>query len=366
MYFINKQRCALIWATLFLALLGFVSCRANESQFKLVVDSIPTSEDDTVGETPLVSQTTLSLLATRDVHAINGVSWHPINQVFAIASWETPTTHSIQLYDVQTEQVVWFKEEIPSAIAFTPDGNFIATAPFNGSYIQMLVSENGHIDSEITSDNCKGGEWLFLSKTGEKLLIGRGARHINLETTINLWDIQTGACIELDKRFGVLNFLDVNEDFDLAIMSFMMQDRQVFVRDIQREADVCNLPGDFGLFVPHLSQFVISNEEKLTFYDASSCQKVEEHLISTPFRGYIAFSPNGELFVSAGRYLQLWETGTGKLLFQEELPSDFFGSSSHPRIVFSPNGDYVLAVFSTEGENKGSDVIQIWQLLPSP
>lgn len=361
---INKQRHALIWATLFLGLLGLVNCRANESRVQHIVDSMPTNKDETVGGAPLGSQTTLSLLATREMYAINGVSWHPINHIFAIAGWETPTAHSIQLYDVQTKQVVWFKEDIPSSIVFAPDGNFIASTPFNGSYIQTLVSENGHVTSETTSGNCKGGEWLFFNKTGAKLLIGRGARHINLETTINLWDIQTGTCIELDKRFGTLNFLDVNEDFSLVIMSFMMQDRRVFVWDIRRKVDVCNLPGDFGLFVPHLNQFIISNEEKLTFYDASLCQKVGEHLINTPFRGYITFSPNGEMFATAGEYLQLWETSTGELLFQEKLPDNFFGSSSRPSFDFSSDGNYLLTVFSSQGENKS--VIQVWQILVSP
>lgn len=364
MNLINKQRYALIRAALFLALLGLVNCRANESQIKLIVDSAPTNKDRIVDETPLISRTTLVLLATREMYAINGVSWHPTTHILAIAGWETPAAHSIQLYDVQTEQLLWFKEVIPSGIAFTPDGNYIVNTPFNGSFVQTLVSENGDIDSEIASDNCKGGDWLFFDKTGGKLLIGRGARHINLETTINSWDIQKGVCIELDKRFGALNFLDVNEDFALVIMSFMMQDQHVIVRDLWRRVDICDLPGDFGLFVPLLNQFVISSDEKLAFYDALSCQKVDELLIDKPFRGYITFSPDGEMFATAGEYLQLRKTSTGELLFQEKLPDNYFGSSGSPSFDFSSDGGHLMGVFSTQGENKS--VIQVWQVLMNP
>jgi WD40 repeat protein len=280
--------------------------------------------------------------------------------------WDDRGVNGTRLYDAQTGVELWSKEDIPGGgLVFTPDGNLLATTNHFEARIQMLAVEDGRVVSNIVDPNCSAGDWLLFNTTGAALLTGRGSGHIDLETTLNLWDVATGRCQKLENRPGFLYFLDVNDDFSLVAMSIVEQDRQVYVWDLEERTDACHLPGDFGLFVPHTNQFVISNAEKLAFYDVSSCQLVKEYTIASPLDGYIAFTPDGERFATAGEYLQLWETATGELLFQEKLPK-FRNSSSNPGFIFSPNGEYLLAVFCIWGQLNCDAVIQVWQVQANP
>lgn len=372
MYLNFRRRHSLICLMLFLKLLVLVNCNATESQDTLMSTLNPTNasshKEEETRPVPLTSPPTLSLLTTWEMQTVSGVAWHPTNYVIAIAGWDTHHVGGIRLYDAQTGHELWFKEGISRGVAFTPDGNWIATTPFYEAYVQMLRVEDGRAVSSIDDNNCSAGHWLLFNTAGDTLLTGLGSGHINWETTLNLWNVQTGRCQKLEKRTGFLNFLDVNDDFSLAIVSIMMEERQVFIWDLEKETDVCNFPGDFGLFVPFEDQFVISRAESLSFYDGSSCQIIQELMIdSHPFRGYIDFSPDSKIFATAGEYLQLWDTSTGELLFQEKMSQKFFGSSSHPSLIFSPDGQYLLAVFSNLGDDgEINSTIQVWQVLANP
>jgi WD40 repeat protein len=306
----------------------------------------------------------LSLITEWEMQTVSAVSWHSSDQIIAISGWDLRGIYGIRLYDVLTGVELWSREDFPSgSIAFTPDGNLIAQMPHYEARVQLLAVNNGNVVSNVVDLNCSTGDWLQFNSSGDSLLTGWGYGHIDWETTLNLWDMPTGQCQALEKRSGLLHFLDVNDNFSLVIMSIVEPERQIYVYDFEKKVDVCKLPGHFGLFIPHTNQFVISNAEKIAFYDVSLCQVVKEFTIDPPLRGYISFNPSGRLFATAGEYLQLWETATGELLFQEKLPDEFFGSGNHPSFVFNRDGDYLLAVFQTPPINYvGNNIIQVWQV----
>lgn len=372
MYFTCKRKHALLYLKLFLQLLALVSCKTAGSQPVTVSDPVPTNtrlhEEIEIPPISPAPPATFSLLTTWEMQTTEAIAWHPTNPVVAISGWDSRHIYGIRLYDAQTGAEWWSNEEGPNGgLAFTPDGNLLVTASAYEARVQMLATEDGHVVSTIGDANCSAGDLLHFNTTGDALLTGLGSGHIDWETTLNLWDVPRGRCQTLENRPGLLHFLDVNDDFSLVIMSTTGQNRQVYVWDLEKRIDVCQLPGRFGLFAPHTNQFVISNTEKLTFYDVSSCQIVKEFVIDPPLRGYIAFTPGGELFAVAGEYLQLWETDTGELLSQEKLPDEFFGSGNHPSFAFNHDGNYLLAAFQTPPTNDvGNTVIQVWQVITNP
>lgn len=305
----------------------------------------------------------LSLIDTWEMSTVSALAWHPMQPIVAIAGWPTSSEQYLQLYDVQTGQELWSRRENVGGVVFAPDGDTLVVTPIYEAFVQIVGVDDGQILSVVESANCSGGEWLFFSEAEDTLLTGHGARHVNRETTLNRWQLKSGSCQQIDSLAGFLGYLDVNAEFDRVIVSYLAQDHHVFVKDLAAEIELCSLAGDFGVFVPFTNLFVISNDEKLIFYDTFSCQIVKEYAMDALLRGYIDFSPDGEIFVTAGEYLQLWSTATGILLFQEELPDNFSGSNSRPRLVFSPDGQYLLAVFSNLGADDINATIQIWQVL---
>lgn len=312
----------------------------------------------------------LSLLTTLEMQSAFAADWHPIRDVIAVSGSDINGNKGIHIYDIQTGDKIWFRESgWAYAIAFLSEGKSIAITPFYKTRVQILDTEKDSAVSNMVSDDCSAGQWLQFAPDENRLLTGLGRGYqADWETIINMWDMQTGNCKLLDKRSGLLTFLDASDDINYVAMSIYSEDHQVYIRDLETGNDVCNCQGDFSLFVPSTNQFVVVNSENLTFFEIDSCQPIKDLIIDQPYDGYFAFSPNGEIFATSGNnYLQLWDTSTGKLLHQVQQPEKLFGSRSHPRFLFSPNGDYLLAIYAAL-DNNGEQiaVVQVWKLLVNP
>lgn len=343
---------------------------------ELQLTSVPVS---TLVETPYLdgiktsvvdmqSPIKISLLTAWEMLTVNGVAWHPIDNFIAIAGWKTTDVNGIQVYDLQTLHEMWFKEGYSNGISFVPERDFVIGTSFYEPMIQFLRVEDGQVVSTMVNYDCTTGEWPVVNGNGNTILTGHGSGHINWETTINLWDTETGKCQKLGEQAGFLNFLDIDKDFNFVALSVLTQENEVSIWDIHEKKEVCNFSGKFGLFVPlNTSLIAVSDVETLSFYDLKSCQQVRELKIDAPYLGYMSFSPNGKYVVTANKYLQVWDVSTGELLFQTKLLDNLTPSNSRPRLIFSPDGNYLLAVFSTKGNKmKGDDLIQVWQVVNSP
>lgn len=350
---VDKQRRLLLCSTI-LSVVLLVQCNAF----------VPISET----QLSTTSSPTLSLLTTWEMQGVTSASWHPLNDMIAVSGWDRNNTRGVWLYDIQTGEEVWFKENVPGGLAFAPDGMSIAITPFYEAHVQILAPEEGKVISDIEANNCSAGHWLQFDGEGKRLLTGLGYGHVDWETTINIWDVQTGKCKQLDRRSGLLTFLDIHNDFKYAAMSIYSNDHRVYIRNLEAEEDVCTVFGEFALFTPSTNQFVVINADQLSFYEVETCQPARNLVIEPPYDGYFAFSPNGEIFATSGNNkLQLWDTNTGKLLHHTNQPEKFFDSRSRYRLLFSPNGEYLLAVYAAlDNNNEQIAVVQVWELLAKP
>lgn len=359
-----KKKEVWVFSITALLLLGVLIGTSYVSPFVYTHHSVFANANSILPKKAVVSSlpsVTLSLLTAWEIKGVSGIAWHPTDPVVAIAGWDEFNVHHVRLYDIQIQQDLWRKEIAPGGgVAFTPDGSQIAITSFYDTQLKLLDTEDGHIVSEMETASCTSGDWLLFSTTGNTLLTAKGTGHINWKTKLNLWDMKAGSCQQLDEHAGFLSFVDVNDNFDRVIMSVMAQERSVYVWDLAEKKDVCNLPGDFGLFVPGTQQFIVSFKENLSFYDTLSCTVIRELMIAQPLLGYIAFSPDGKQFVTIEKQIQIWETATGRILSYNILPDDLVGASGHPTLIFSPDGKYLLINWITQGE--GTNVIQLWQV----
>lgn len=366
--FVHIQRRMLL-CLIMVSLVSFTNCNAPLSELKDSTESMSTSSDSIENMEKQGASPTLSLLATWEMQSAFATDWHPIRDVIAISGSDINGNRGVQIYDIQTGDKTWFRERgWAYAMAFLSEGKSIAITPFYEARVQILDTEKDSVVSNMASDDCSAGQWLQFDPGENRLLTGLGRGYqADWETTINMWDMQTGSCRQLDRRFGLLTFLDISDDFNYVAMSIYFEDHQVYIRDLETGNDVCNLSADFSLFVPSTDQFVVVNAEKLSFYEIDSCQPVRDLMIDPPYDGYLAFSPNGEIFATTGNYLQLWDTNTGKLLVQVKQPEKLFGSRSNPRLLFNQDGDYLMVVYATLSNNDEQIVaIQVWELLVNP
>jgi WD40 repeat protein len=358
------------WVLAFL-LLGLLGCNSRKSNpiYAPDYDLAPANRDDHLlkkhpEQAP--ASVTLSLLRTWELKTVSNITWHPRDPVIVIAGWDQPGAHYIRLYDIHVDQYLWEKATPARGGAITPDGNLLAHTISYDPQLQLLSIEDGHTIHSIDSDECTTGDWLLFNASGNRLLTGVGRGHINWETVLNLWDMQTNNCQRVNQFAGLLYFLDVNDDFSLVILSFMADQQYVSIWNLEKREDICKLPGSIGLFVPGTQQFIVSDADKLSFYDAFSCELLKESTIPPPHSDYIAFSSDGKLFVTAGEQLQLWETSTSDLLYYEDLPDDFVRGRGrgYPALIFNPDNKYLLAIFATRGME--TSIVQVWQVLNNP
>lgn len=358
----NTSLCLIILGTILLT-----SCIATGSDSTTAAESMSTSIntiEDIKRQSP---PPTLSLITTWEMGIISATDWHPMRDVVVISGSDTNGVGGIRLYDIQTGDEIWFKESVPGGVTSAPEGELIAITPFYGAYVRILEPDKNSVVFDLESDNCSAGHWLQFDPKGKTIITGLGFGRIDWETIINVWDVQTGTCEQTARRSGMLTFLDVNDNFNYVAMSIYSEDHQVYIQDLGTGNDVCNLPGDFSLFVPSTNQFAVVNAAKLSFYEINSCQPVRDLMIDPPYDGYLTFSPNGEFFAVSNNFLQLWNTNTGEVLDQVQQPEKLFGSRSRPRLLFSPNGDYLLAIYSTlDNNDEKKTIIQIWDLLVNP
>lgn len=305
----------------------------------------------------------VSISATIKMESITGFDIHPSTDKLIVAGTGLDNISGIFVFDSQSNMNEWLNPHInPYTIIFHPDGSSFFSISLAG-YVDIIESEVGRVKESLPI-SC-GGEWLYYDQENKSLLLGAMGHHVTQPIYFRLLDTVKQTCITLFEKIGVLNFVDISQDFKYVAASINDFDNYVYVWDLQSNIETCKLHGDFGLFVPELDQIAVLDGSTMKLYEPETCvllRKIE--LNEQPHLGYLAFNNTGSMFASIGSYIELWDTKSGKFLHRSELSEQLLPSSISSKVKFNSSGSKIIANFFV-GTNNGArnSHLLVWDII---
>jgi WD40 repeat protein len=176
------------------------------------------------------------------------------------------------------------------------------------------------------------------------------------------WDVEANQCKKIVQYHGDFDIFDINSSGSLLAYGSLIEDNSIIIWDVKKQVERCRVPAvDYGRFVSGQDTLAIFRDQKMVFFDTSTCQTTNE-LSFTTIGTNLAFSLDGERFAVADESILVVDTDTGTTISKIPYPEDArpYNSKLMPSgIEFSPDGKYLLLAFST-GAYSGR--IQLWQI----
>jgi WD40 repeat protein len=286
------------------------------------------------------TQAVRSVAFSRDRKRLVSVSWDGSRRLGEVKFW-----------DVGTGQEILTLAQPGGAVAFSPDGRFLAVASADGT----MVVWDGTPTRELRTYR-DAGPSVALSPDGQLLATaGQGE-------TIKVWDLKTGHFRTL--RGKADGYADghtqsvhrVGFSPDGRLLASASEDHTVKLWDVAAARVVRTLAGHTDgvvslAFSPDGSRIASTSADQTTkVWNASTGQVVSTFGGHTDRVLCVAFSPDGQRLVSGGddKTVRIWEAGTGhELLCLDRHTGDVNG------VAFSPDG----RLFASAGEDQ---VVRIW------
>lgn len=332
-----------------------------------IAGSLPTSPVITQMPSTVSPKPEFSVLAEWNIEEINEVAWSPDSTKFAVAFGEG-VIYGIRLYDANSLQEIWSVDTgMAYGIAFSPNGQKLATSPTFTS-VQLRDVSTGKTDGNIFDDeyNCMGDFHILFSPNGHTIITTRsdGGRGYPYQTLVYFWDADKSQCIgKFTEEEGWLGDIALSPDGQLLALalSYVSADEgnQVRVWDINTRQKICEFPGRWAEFSPVDNLLATANlaSSEIELWDAEECfivQSLDEDI--SPIS--LAFSPDGQLLASGRQSVQIWDINSGELVRElTGLPNDV------QKLAFSPDGRYLLSVTKGVTVDQG-DVITLWEIIP--
>ncbi len=263
---------------------------------------------------------------------------------------------NIPLWDATTGELVAFlgsQEEGISSVVFNQTGTQVVSVSFN-RYTVWDVNDpvptrelNGHRGAIRMSTYSPDGAWIGSSG--------------NDQTAI-LWDAATGMAKQVLPHSDIVHTVHFSPDNKLAITA--SDDKTAIIWDVATGAKQKTLPHPGGV---QYAQFIngaitavtIMHTGELTLWDLASGMPL---FVRTRQAGPIHsanLSPDRRYFaiVNSSEVIELWDLGTGNLVFEDE-------SQSYTSASFSPDGKKLIASTSIQvfAEVSGPGEVLIWDL----
>lgn len=346
---------------LLLGIIIFASCQSIDAEMNLI-----NNENAHAIHSPL-------LLAEWDMGNIRDIAWSPKSDFFAVnyfSNKDDEANYHLCMYDISTLEKLWEEENSKSMnLSFTYDGKLLVEPHTFPPVLSLRDSESGQLINQLESDgtSCKGGGQLILPGSSKNTFFVADTKDLiglNTNNVVNImkWDIEANRCTKVIQYRGDFDIFDINSTDTLLAYGSLIEDDSIIIWDIEKQEEICRVPiVDHGSFVPGQDTLAIFRDQKMLFFDTSTCQIINE-LAFTTIGTNLAFSSDGERFAIANESIMVVDTDTGTTLTKIPYPEDAtpYNSKLLPSgIEFSPDGKYLLLAFST-GAYSGR--IQLWQI----
>ena len=330
----------------------------------LASSTVPTAET-TSAELRLLGELEVGMANTAigRQKLVSDVAWAPDGTQLAVAAFDV-TTGTIELLDLKTLDRLWSAETaLTFDIEFSPDGNILAANfPTPGVILTWDVASGDRV-LEVESgylDPCLVGEHLeFLPDRG-RIVTGYDLGKGPYETTIDLWDLQSGQCegallrtdgglvslwVEPSGQYMILTLLKVQED----------PSKRVSIWNLETLEPTCSAPGNIGALAGNGRALAIvgPDERSIELRRVPDCQLIRA--VAVDFDVFsLALSPDASLLAVGGAGLEIWDLSSlSKLAHVEDVPS------AVTVLAFSPDGSMLI---STGSANPGEKTkILLWE-----
>lgn len=219
-----------------------------------------------------------------------------------------------------------------SALAFSADGEFLATGSFNGVITIWNVSSGARIRT-LAGHTGPITDLAFTPQDG-------GLRSVTLDGTILLHNLSDGETMQTHtlNGYGVFRRPVFSAD---GVSLFSASDHGAAVWDVAGREIWFDVAGGLAAFSPQNGRIAVETEDHtIELWDASLREKTFTLSGHTRDVTAMAFSPDGKRLASGSddRTVILWDTENGEKLY-------VFQGYSFPidKVVFSPDGKTLVA-----------------------
>lgn len=312
----------------------------------------------------------LQIMNTWDAEGdIWDIKWLPNEEGFLVSvSGRDNNSSGVYLYDTQNGQTSKILASDRYGIAIDAQKGFILSFPYPFTLLEIRDLSNGQLIEEIADSSCNGG--LFLSKEpdGNRVVVANTGGHVNLYTTLSIWDIQVKKCAYQFPRIdGLLRSLDMNKNGNLIAISLTVPNKQpdeTWVIDINTKTTICQLSGGYSQFSPKQNTLVIQNQNSdIEEWNVEICEKTKTIPVGLSMDGYFAVSPDERSIITIDETTRIWNIDSANIIWEGERPvllNEMYHTTK--LISFSPNGNYMVAILSEEVSGKLYDVVAIWEV----
>jgi WD40 repeat protein/serine/threonine protein kinase len=265
---------------------------------------------------------------------------------------------TVRVYNRTTSELVWQSTDQHTStvegLAYSHDGQFIATADWNGTIVLWDAQTGEEIRriSEMTSIKV-----LNLAFSPDDTLLASA----NGNGTITLWNVETG---DMTRQFG--DYAD-----EVVGLAFHPSGESILAGDNDGVVKLWNVATGEKIrdFVGHTNRVnelafspdgnIIASaawDSTIRLWDATTGRETRKLIGHVNFIQTVAFNQTGTLLLSGGAdtTVRLWDVASGEELFRYDEHSDWVS-----QVAFIPNSDFAVS----SGQDK---TLRVWRVMLEP
>ena len=303
------------------------------------------------------------------------LSFSPKGDYLAVGS-----QYGTYIFSVKSRQVLWFVSDRPWGLSFSPDGNYLALLTSSGVLRVYRTLQDLFYEVDLRQFGAvRGGDWLSFSPSGREIIVsyttnnGYGTARLDIGESVPKWQEehyngQTRPAFSPDGRLlafhsatrlrvlsmadGSLVYTAHTPTYQSSSLAFSTKGDHLYVfpreyarpMTTYRVADwsyqTSNAAPAMGIVEVHPSgKRYFGNPRKAIVGELPSGAPLRSFGKFSGFAWDFAFVSGGNGMAVVGEDTRIFDSATGKVLFEDSNPAQLVANSARSDLVLSVDGD---------------------------